>query len=149
MLKGSLSIRLSFPTGLAIKAIHVLCILMLFVLSPLWVCCARHPAARAKPAEVTVEQLLSAPERFDGSRVLIKGFLLQPMIGNTAIYQKEPDYHHPPLPSGIRLELEPEKRNHLMPFQLKPSVVEGTFRVSHASNGRNWIEEVTRLELAD
>ena len=80
------------------------------------VSCASHSVGGHAPTEVGVKQLLSAPDRFDGHRVVVTGFLLQPMVGDIAIYQTEPDYHHYAAETGIRLALDPEKRN-LMPFQ--------------------------------
>ena len=109
--------------------------------------CASHPAASRKPTEVTVAELLASPDRFDGARVLVTGLFLAPMVGNIALYQTEPDYHHHSPDAGIALALHPQKEN-VMPFQLKRCVVEGNFQASHASAVPNRVGEITRLELA-
>jgi len=113
----------------------------------LFISCASQPAQSHRPTEVTVEELLSAPDRFDGALVLVKGFILAPMVGDIASFQAEPDYHHHPPEMGIPLALDPHKHN-LMPFQLKRCVVEGTFHASRAPGTRSQIGKITRLELA-
>jgi hypothetical protein len=109
--------------------------------------CASHPAPGRKQTEVAVEQLLSAPNRFDGARVVVTGFLLQPKVGDITIHQTEPDYHHYQRETGIRLDLDPSQRN-LMPFQLKRCVVRGTFHARRAQGVPSRIGEITSLELA-
>jgi hypothetical protein len=112
------------------------------------VSCATHRAVGEKPTVATTGEIVSSPERFDGARVLVKGFLLQPMVGEVAIHQIEPGAQRAQPDAGIRLELDPRERN-LVPFQLKLCVVEGVFHASHARGARNWIGEITRLELAE
>jgi len=112
------------------------------------VSCADRPAAKNGPKEATVSQLLSSPEAFDGARVLVKGFLLQPMIGDIALYQTEPDYHHGARESHVRLDLDPKTRD-LMRFQLKRCAVEGTFHAGHGPGAEGRIGDITRLELAE
>jgi hypothetical protein len=113
----------------------------------LCVSCSSHPPASHQPKEVTVNELLSNPDRFDGAWVLVKGYLLAPMVGDIAIFQTEPDYHHDLSGTGIPLALDPNKRD-LMPFQLKRCVVEGTFHARRAPDGRSRIGEIKRLGLA-
>jgi hypothetical protein len=113
----------------------------------LLISCASHPAASRKATEVTVAELLASPDRFDGTRVLVTGFFLAPLVGNIALYQTEPDYHHHSPDAGIALALDPQKEN-VMPFQLKRCVVEGSFQASHAPGVPNQVGEITRLELA-
>jgi hypothetical protein len=119
----------------------------LAAVSLLIVACASPPAARHRPAAVTIEHLVSAPDRFDGSLVEVTGFLLQPMVGEIKILQIEPDYPHSRRELGIRLDLDPSKRN-LMPFQLQRCLVRGTFHASHAQGLASRIGEITTLELA-
>lgn len=121
--------------------------LVVTAVSFLFLGCVSHVGGSHKPIEATVEQMLSSPGQLDGSRVVVKGFLLQPMVGDIALYQTEPGYHQYAPEKGIRLALDPQKRN-LMPFQLKQCVVEGTFHASHAPGVRGGIGEITRLELA-
>jgi hypothetical protein len=109
--------------------------------------CASHPAASRKLTKVTVAELLTSPDRFEGARVLVTGFFLAPMVGDIALYETEPDYHHYSPGTGIPLTLDPRNQN-VMPFQLKRCVVEGSFHVSHAPGVRNRIGEIKRLELA-
>jgi biopolymer transport protein ExbD len=104
-------------------------------------------AGREKAPVITVEQLLSSPDRFDGARVVVTGFLLQPKVGDITIHQTEPDYHHYQRETGIRLDLDPNQRN-LMPFQLKRGVVRGTFHAKRAQGVPSRIGEITSLELA-
>ncbi len=111
------------------------------------VSCAAHPTASHASKRLTVEQIVSSPEAFDGSQVLVKGFLLQPMIGEIAIYQNEPDHHRGAPESHVLLDLDPNKRD-LMPFQLKQCEVEGTFHASHGPGAPGRIGEITRLEVA-
>jgi hypothetical protein len=109
--------------------------------------CASHPARGHESTEATVEQLLSAPDRFDGARVVVTGFLLQPMVGDVTIHQTEPDYHHYQRETGIGLDLDPNQRN-LAPFQLKRCVLRGTFHAKRAQGKPSRIGEITSLELA-
>ena len=125
------------PFYLARAAVTLLCI-----------SCSSHPPASHQPTEVTVNELLSAPDRFEGAWVLVKGFVLAPMVGDIAIFQTEPDYHHYHPETGIPLALDPHKRN-LMPFQLKRCVVEGMFHASRAPGVRSRIGQIRRLELPD
>jgi hypothetical protein len=114
----------------------------------LCISCVSHPPASHQSTEVTVDELRSAPDRFDGACVLVKGFLLAPMVGDIAIFQTEPDYHRYHPETGIPLALDPHKRN-LMPFQLKQCVVEGMFHASRATGVRSQIGQISRLELAE
>ncbi len=125
------------PFYLAQAAVTLLCL-----------SCSSHPPASHQPTEVTVNELLSAPDRFDGAWVLVKGVLLAPKVGDIAIFQTEPDYHHYHPETGIALALDPHERN-LMSFQLKRCVVEGTFHASGVVGGRSRIEEISRLEPAE
>ena len=125
------------PFYLAQAAVTLLCL-----------SCSSHPPAIHQPTEVTVNELLSAPDRFYGAWVLVKGVLLAPKVGDIAIFQAEPDYHHHPPEMGIPLALDPHKHN-LMPFQLKRCVVEGTFHASRAPGVRSQIGQIRRLELAE
>ena len=118
------------------------------MIAVLLVSCAAHPIVGHPPREVTIEQILSSPDAFDGARVVVKGFLLQPMIGDIAIYQTEPDYHHGAPEPNVPLELDPNKRD-LMPFQLKRCAVEGTFHAVYGPRAWGRIGEITRLELAE
>jgi hypothetical protein len=110
------------------------------------VSCTNRPAASHVPKEATVSQLLLSPDAFDGAQVLMKGFLLEPMVGDIALYQAEPDYHHGAPESHVRLDLDPNKHN-LMPFQLKRCAIEGTFHSSHSGGTPGRIENITSLEL--
>ena len=108
--------------------------------------CSTNLAPSSKQAQVTVEQLLVAPDRFDGAQVGVIGYFLMPMVGDITIQEAEPGSHPYGRESGIRLELDPTKRN-LMVFQLKRCVVRGTFHASHAGRTSS-IGEITALELA-
>lgn len=135
-------------TGQAARRVH--CYLAFAAISFLLVSCVSPRAPSHKATEVTVEQLRSSPDRFDGARVLVRGFVLQPMVGDITLHQTEPDYHHyqRETGTGIRLELTGQKRN-LMALQLKRCVVGGTFHVSHAPVVNSWLGEITRLELCE
>lgn len=109
--------------------------------------CATRPTSSHAPRQVAVEQILSSPDMFDGSCVVVKGFLLFPMVGDIAIYQTQPQYLHGSPEPSIRLDLDPNTRD-LNPFQLKRCVVEGKFHASRAPGVRGQIGEITRIELA-
>ncbi len=114
----------------------------------LLVSCVDRPAANTGPRAVTISQLLLAPGAFDGAPVLVKGFFLQPMVGDIALYQTEPDYHRGSPESHVRLDLDPKRRD-LRPFQLKRCAVEGTFQAGHGPSAWGRITNITRLELAE
>jgi hypothetical protein len=109
--------------------------------------CASHPGFRPTATEASVNELLASPMPFDGTRVLVKGFFLMPMVGDMALYQDEPDYHHHRPERGIRLAVENQQKN-LMPFQLKQCLVEGTFHAGHDTVASSYLNEITRFELA-
>ena len=117
-------------------------------LALLLVSCTSHPRANHQPKAVTVNELLTAPDKFNGTRVSVRGFLLEPMVGDIAIFQDAPNYHRYRPETGIPLALDPNKHN-LTPFQLKRCLVEGTFHAGGAPGGHSQIGEIRRLELAD
>jgi hypothetical protein len=122
--------------------------LALVAINLVMVSCASPPVIMREAKEVSVDQLLASPTRFDGTRVLVRGFFLQPMVGAIALYQNEPDYHHYRPESGVRLDVDNQKHN-LMPFQLKRCLVEGTFHASRDPSVRDSLNGITRLELVE
>ena len=84
-------------------------------ISMVMVSCASPPVVIREAREVSVDQLLGSPNRFDGTHVLVKGFFLMPMVGDMALYQTEPDYHEHSTERGVRLDVVNQKHN-WMPF---------------------------------
>ena len=109
--------------------------------------CATPKEVTHGPQEVSVHELLSSPQRFDGARVFVKGFFLMPMVGDIALYDTEKDYRRRQNQRSIRVEADRGK-NDLMPFQVKMCFVEGTFHAINDAGVRGSLREVTRLELA-
>jgi hypothetical protein len=134
-------------TGVVSRDMRVSISLALAVVGILLSSCASQPGGGRKTTEVTVADLLASPERFDGTRVLVTGYLLAPKVGDIALYQTEPDYHQNSLGEGIPLALDPQKQD-VMPFQLKRCRVEGSFRAAYSPGVRSRIADVTRIEIA-
>jgi hypothetical protein len=99
--------------------------------------------------EVSIKKLLANPERYNGKRVIIRGFL-NLAFENDALYQYEEDYKHGIIKTALWVNLNTKIAARALQCNKNYVVVEAVFdggETGHMDLFRGGLKDLTRIEV--
>lgn len=130
--------------------------LLLLVLAAQWnlaaasTCGQTDDKGRCVLLEVSMVELIASPEKFDGSRVRVIGFLKLEFEGD-ALYLHKDDYTHSLLRNGLWADLDEKKLSKKATCRSgKYALVEAKFIAKNRGHMGLWsgaLEEIARCEI--
>jgi hypothetical protein len=106
------------------------------------------PIKAQQPANVTLVQLITTPERFDGKLVRVIGFLRLEFEGNVLYLHRE-DYEHSILGNGIWVDVTPEMAKQRKTLNMNYVLIEGVFSVTERGHLDAWSGSIKQIQRAE
>ena len=103
----------------------------------------------AEPQDVSMVQMIANPEKFDGHRVRIIGFVKLEFEGN-AIYLHQEDFDHGMTRNGLWLNISEDIRTRSKEFDGHYCLIEGKFNAGakgHLGMFSGSIEDINRFQI--
>jgi hypothetical protein len=96
------------------------------------------------PQIVSIVQLLSSPERYDGQHIAVLGFLTIGMENNN-LYLAKNDYDNALLPNSIRVHISDEMVKKSEELNMKYVRIAGVFHVGHLGRNGSSVGEIAEI----
>ena len=106
------------------------------------------PSAETDVVDVTMVQLISNPERFDGKVVRVIGFLRLEFEGDVLYLHRE-DYENAILGDGIWVDATPEITKQTKTLNMHYVLLIGTFSSRDRGHMDMWSGTITKISRAD
>jgi len=110
---------------------------------------AKEPEAVDQWEEVSLIQLISAPQAYEGKKVLVIGFVNLEFEGN-AVYLSEGDYKHRISKNGLWIDANDDIWNNAEKFNKHYCLIVGVVDSAHKGHMNSFsggIKNITRFEL--
>jgi hypothetical protein len=105
---------------------------------------AQTSSPPTQPVVVSMVQLLSHPEKYEGKSILTRGFLSLQPEREYHLYLHEEDYRYA-LMNGMVLRLTEAQHKQFEKLNLKHVLIEGTVHASVGGHDEGYCGEITRI----